>query len=141
MSALGEFLDGSTVDRVHKVLGLTPSGAVRLVDRLVEAELVSREAGPDNRSRAIRLTEDGRRLSEVVREARLEYLLGLTAFLSADAVATLRDLLGQVLAAVVGAKQGGAWTCRLCDLSACRRSQGECPTYNAAVAKDSHRAD
>ena len=29
LSALGQFLDGATVDRVHQVLGVTPSGAVR----------------------------------------------------------------------------------------------------------------
>ena len=34
VSALGQFLDGATIDSVHKVLGVTPSGAVRLVDRL-----------------------------------------------------------------------------------------------------------
>jgi hypothetical protein len=26
------------------------------------------------------------------------------------------------------------WTCRLCDLAACGRAEGECPTANAAAA-------
>ena len=34
LSALHHFLDRPTLDQLHKVLGLTPSGAVRLVDRL-----------------------------------------------------------------------------------------------------------
>ena len=45
LSALAQFLDGATVDRVHQVLGVTPSGAVRLVDRLEAAGLVTRGAG------------------------------------------------------------------------------------------------
>ena len=34
LSALAHFLDRPSLDRLHSVLGLTPSGAVRLVDRL-----------------------------------------------------------------------------------------------------------
>jgi DNA-binding MarR family transcriptional regulator len=135
VSALGQFLDGATIDRVHQVLGVTPSGAVRLIDRLTEADLVSREPGPDKRSRAVRLTDLGHRQSRTVGAARSDYLLALTADLSAAEVTTLRTLLGRVMAAVVSHKDGGAWTCRLCDLDACRRSLGECPTHNAAVAR------
>jgi hypothetical protein len=121
---------------VHDVLGLTPSGAVRLVDRLAEAELVNREPGPDKRSRAVRLTADGHRRAATVGAARSTYLLALTANLSTEEVDTLRALLGRVMTAVVSEKNGGAWTCRLCDLEACRRAQGECPTYNAAIASN-----
>lgn len=134
VSALGQFLDGGTIDRVHQVLGVTPSGAVRLVDRLAEAELVTREPGPDKRSRAVRLTNEGHRRSDDVRAARSSYLLALTDDLRADEVALLRTLLARIIAVVVARKDGGPWTCRLCDLSACRRSLGECPTYNAAAA-------
>lgn len=142
VSALGQFLDGATLDRVHRVLGLTPSGAVRLVDRLAESGLVSREPGPDKRSRAVRLTEEGRRHSDAVRRSRSNYLRELTADLSAAEVATLRGLLARVVGTVVDHKDGGAWTCRLCDLTACRRDQGECPTFAAAAARArrSHRA-
>ena len=52
LSALAEFLDRPTVDQLRKVLGLTPSGAVRLVDRLAGAGLVSRGPGTDGRSRS-----------------------------------------------------------------------------------------
>jgi DNA-binding MarR family transcriptional regulator len=132
LSALAEFLGGSTVDRVHRVLGLTPSGAVRLVDRLEAAGLVTRAPGPDRRSRAIRLTARGRDRALAVGGARWAYLSRLTAGLSPDEVTTLRDLMGRVMGNVVDAKESGAWTCRLCDLSACRRAEGECPAVNAA---------
>lgn len=135
LSALSEFLEGASLDRLHQVLGVTPSGTVRLVDRLSEASLVTRAHGSDGRSRALHLTDSGRSRAETIRHARLTYLLALTDTLSDEEVSHLRDLLGQVMAGVVGLKSGGAWICRLCDLAACRRSLGECPTYNAASSK------
>jgi DNA-binding MarR family transcriptional regulator len=137
LAALAQFLDGGTLDRVHQVLGLTPSGAVRLVDRLEVLGLVRREAGPDARSRAVRLTDEGRDRARRVQAARAAYLSSLTAPLSPDEIDVLRGLLAKVMAGVVAHKDGGAWTCRLCDLTACRRPQGECPAMNAAMARHS----
>src|ERR1700730_15865640 len=54
--ALHEFLDHGTMDQLRQVIGLTPSGAVRLVDRLVRAGHVAREPGADKRSVALVLT-------------------------------------------------------------------------------------
>ena len=135
LSALAQFLDGATVDRVHAVLGVTPSGAVRLVDRLAAAGLVTRGPGSDGRSRAIRLTDAGRDRARAVGAARSTYLDGLLADLSPDEVDDLHRLLGVVMARVVAAKDGGAWTCRLCDLVACGREDGRCPAANAARAR------
>ena len=39
------------------------------------------------------------------------------------------------MANLVAAKEGGGWICRLCDLQACGRPQGECPAANAARAR------
>jgi DNA-binding MarR family transcriptional regulator len=136
LSALAQFLDGATLDQVHQVLGLTPSGAVRLVDRLQRAGLVAREPGTDRRSRAVRLTAAGRQAADGIAAARSAYLDGLVDGLPPDQVDALRNLLAVVMARVVQGKDGGAWTCRLCDLTACRRSQGECPAYNAALLID-----
>jgi DNA-binding MarR family transcriptional regulator len=135
LAALAEFLDGATLDRVHRVLGLTPSGAVRLVDRLQAAGLVVRDPGTDGRSRSVRLTEPGRDRARAVHAARSSYLSRLVGDLSDDEVAQLRGLLGRVIANVVDEKEGGAWTCRLCDLRACGRDEGRCPTANAARAR------
>jgi DNA-binding MarR family transcriptional regulator len=135
LSALAQFLGGATLHRLHQVLGLTPSGAVRLVDRLAAAGLVTRTAGNDARSRSVRLTESGNDRSRAVRAARSSYLGGLLNGLTEGEVSQLHDLLGRVLANVVDAKDGGAWTCRLCDLTACGRADGHCPVANAARAK------
>ena len=136
LSALAQFLDGATLDRVHQVLGVTPSGAVKLVDRLERVGLVSREPGSDRRSRAVRLTASGHEGAAQVGDARSAYLGSLVDPLTPDEVDVLRGLLAKVMAAVVQHKDGGAWTCRLCDLAACRRDEGECPALTLLSAAD-----
>src|SRR5262249_58915530 len=66
LSALHDFLDTPTVDRLAAVLGLSSSGTVRLVDRLQADGLVQRRAGSDGRSTLIGLTAAGRRAGQRV---------------------------------------------------------------------------
>jgi DNA-binding MarR family transcriptional regulator len=135
LSALHTFLDRPTIDRLRQVLGLTPSGAVRLVDRLADAGLVTRGPGDDARSRSVRLTAAGRRAAVRVVAARTAVLDRALADLSANQRRALHALLGKVMGAMVRDKDGGAWICRLCDLAACGRNEGHCPTANAAAAR------
>ena len=135
LSALHHFLDRPTLDQLRQVLGLTHSGAVRLIDRLSAAGLVTRGPGGDGRSRSVILTEEGRRAAERVSAARAAALTDLLRTLSPAERTTLHALIGRVMAAVVHDKDGGAWICRLCDLDACGRNAGRCPTANAAAAK------
>ncbi|MGF7236577.1 MAG: MarR family winged helix-turn-helix transcriptional regulator [Frankia sp.] len=135
LCALHEFLDRPTLDELCRVLGLTPSGAVRLVDRLARAGLVTRTPGDDRRSRAVVLTDEGRRLAAELSATRARTLEGLLNGLSGDERKTLHSLLGRVMANVVEAKDGGAWICRLCDLAACGRAEGHCPAANAAARR------
>jgi DNA-binding MarR family transcriptional regulator len=137
LSALHEFLDQPTLDQLRRVLGLTPSGAVRLVDRLVADGLVVRGPGTDGRSRSVRLTAKGRRAAERIRGARADVLSGALRDLTAEQRGQLHSLSSQVLASLVRAKvQSGrssrGWTCRLCDLTACGRPDGRCPAASAA---------
>jgi DNA-binding MarR family transcriptional regulator len=138
LSALHHFLDRPTLDQLRKVLGLTSSGAVRLVDRLTDAGLVTRGAGDDGRSRSVALTEDGRRMAERITAARAELLTDALDGLSPAERQTLDALMGRVIANMVHSKDGGAWICRLCDLDACGRAAGQCPTANAAATKGTH---
>lgn len=135
LSALHHFLDRPTLDQLRKVLGLTPSGAVRLVDRLADAGLVTRGPGEDGRSRSIALTRKGREAAERVSAARAAVLTDALKELSPDERKVLHALMGRLMASMVHTKDGGAWICRLCDLEACGRVAGECPTANAAAAK------
>ena len=135
ISALHQFLDRPTLDELGRVLGLTHSGTVRLVDRLTRAGLVVRGSGADGRSRSVTLTGEGRRAGERIAVARAGLLAGLLAGFSPAEQETLHALLGRLMAAVVQQKDGGAWICRLCDLQACGRPAGECPAATAARLK------
>jgi DNA-binding MarR family transcriptional regulator len=135
LSALHHFLDRPTLDQLRKVLGLTPSGVVRLVDRLADAGLVTRGAGDDGRSRSVVLTEAGERVAQRVTAARAALLSSALAELSLAERQTLHSLMGRIMASIVRSKDGGAWICRLCDLDACGRPSGQCPAANAAAAK------
>ena len=117
------------------MLGLTPSGAVRLIDRLAADGFVTRSAGPDGRTRSIVLTARGRRVAERVAAARAAVLQPLVDDLSSAEQETLCDLLNRMMAKVVAAKEGGPWICRLCDIGACGRGEGRCPAANAGAVK------
>ena len=135
LSALHHFLDHPTLDQLHKVLGLTPSGAVRLVDRLADAGLVTRGTGKDGRSRSVVLTDAGKRVAAQITAARATLLSSALAELSPAERETLHSLMSRIMASLVRSKEGGAWICRLCDLDACGRPSGHCPAANCAAAK------
>jgi DNA-binding MarR family transcriptional regulator len=135
LSALRQYLNRATLDRLREVLGLTPSGGVRLVDRLSVAGLVTRGPGTDGRSRAVALTARGRRTADKVRAARLDALNSILEPLTPAENETLQALLAKLMAGIVDDKDGGAWLCRLCDVHACGRPEGRCPAANAARAK------
>jgi DNA-binding MarR family transcriptional regulator len=139
LSALHHFLDSPSLDRLRLVLGLTPSGAVRLVDRLAAAGYVTRGAGADGRSRAVTLTPKGQRVAAKVSAERAELLNGALTELSTEERETLHSLMGRLMDYFVrgnlerGPGKAG-WICRLCDTTACGRTDGHCPTANSAAA-------
>jgi DNA-binding MarR family transcriptional regulator len=135
LSALGQFLDLPTLDAVAEVLGLTHSGAVRLVDRLSEADLVERAPGIDRRSRIVSLTAAGQRAAGAVTAARGACLDELVGTLSVDDRRALQRVAGALLTTIVNRKDSGAWICRLCNLAHCGHAEGHCPTACAAAEK------
>jgi DNA-binding MarR family transcriptional regulator len=141
--ALSELLAGRSVDDLRRAVGLTHSGGVRVVDRLVADGLAERRRGADGRSVALALTPRGRRLAGRVQEARRstlhEVLDALDDVERAQLAAILDKLVGAVVATrlearAAGVDPPGGWLCRLCDPLACGRSEGHCPAANAAGA-------
>ena len=137
--ALHEFLGGASIDQLRQVVGLTPSGAVRLIDKLSESGLVKRGPGPDGRSRAVTLTRRGSDAARRVLAARRAGTETLLAGLSTSERDGLTPLLERLLHALTAARLGerassktppGGWLCRLCDFSACGRDEGTCPVAN-----------
>ena len=139
--ALHEFLGGASIDQLRQVAGLTPSGAVRLVDKLSHAGLVRRGPGPDGRSVALTLTRRGDEVARRILAGRRQACETLLAGLSSDEQEMLTPLLERLLQQLTAVrlaereetrKPAGGWLCRLCEFSACRRDVGDCPVANAA---------
>lgn len=138
--ALDEFLGDAHVGRLADVLGLTHSGAVRLVTQLERAGLASRHAGADRRRVEVRLTPSGRRRVRAARTAREGLLRQATSGLTDVEAAALEELLAKLVAARVEerverrrAGDSGPWWCRTCDFAACGRPEERCPAHAAAA--------
>ena len=125
--ALESTLAGGTIDALRRVLGLTHSGAVRLVDRLAADGLVERRVGSDARSVSLWLTPQGRRAARRVsaaREAAAEELL--SALAPSDRLELTR-LLGRVMTAAARTPEEARRVCRLCEVGVCRDGRWPCP--------------
>jgi DNA-binding MarR family transcriptional regulator len=127
LSSLEDFLQEPSIGRVQQVLGLTPSGAVRLVDRLEAIGLVARSMGDDGRIRHVSLTRSGRRVARAVRAERARVLESALAPLTSAERRELDSLLAKILASLRRPPGATRWTCRLCDTGACGRDRGLCP--------------
>jgi DNA-binding MarR family transcriptional regulator len=132
LSTLLHLTDRPSVDTLRRVLGLTSSGTVRLVDRLVEAGYVRRMAGTDGRSTHIALTASGRRAAQRVSAARAAVLDGALAALSEAERRSLTALVSRMLVGLMRGPGATRWMCRLCDTQACGREAGHCPVRSAA---------
>lgn len=135
LSAIDQFLDGPSIDRLAEVTGLSQSGTVRLVDRLERDGLVRRRPGGDGRVTAVSLTPVGRRTARAIEATRLQLLEGVLAPLDPEERDTLAELTGKLLVGMMRKPGATRWTCRLCDLTACGRAQGHCPIERAARAR------
>jgi DNA-binding MarR family transcriptional regulator len=132
LSSLDNFLDRPTIDTLRRVLGLTSSGTVRLVDRLQDENLIERGRGDDRRATALQLTRSGRRAAGEVAAARAGVLHDALATLSGKERETLDGLLAKLLVGMMREPGATRYMCRLCDASACGHAEGRCPVRNAA---------
>lgn len=140
--ALEEFLGDAHVARLADVLGLTHSGAVRLVTQLEAEGLAERRPGADRRRIEVRLTPLGHRRAAAARAARDAVIVETTDGLDAEEGAVLEGLLDRLVGSRVAARvqrrragdPGGAWWCRTCDFGACGRPDGRCPAQVTASA-------
>ena len=132
LSALLHFLDQPSVDLLRQVLGLTSSGTVRLLDKMVESGYAERGPGGDRRSTTVTLTKAGHTVAKRVAAARTEVLHGALAGLTAAERDLLRQVMGKVLVGLMREPGAVRWMCRLCDTGVCRGAEGGCPVGNAA---------
>jgi DNA-binding MarR family transcriptional regulator len=131
LSWLSQFAARPQVGLLHRMLGLTPSGAVRLVDRLEADGHLRRGPGADGRSTSVTLTTSGRRVARRVAAARLEVLENALSVLSDAERETLDALVSRVLVGLKRDSTGTRFMCRLCDATACGHAEGACPVAPA----------
>jgi DNA-binding MarR family transcriptional regulator len=130
--ALHGMAAGTTIDGLRRIVGLTHSGAVRLVDRLAGAGLVERRAAADQRSVALRLTPAGRRAARRVLDQRAAAIESALAGLPDPDRAALARIASRLLPSLGDERL----VCRLCDVEACGRASHDCPMQAAAVTND-----
>ncbi len=135
LSAIDQFLGGTSIDRLASVLGLSQSGAVRVVNRLVEEDLLQRGPGLDARVTSVMVTSAGHRAARRIESARLRLLEEALESLDAHEQEVLATLAGKVLVGMMREPGATRWTCRLCHLGACGRRSGHCPVEQAARAR------
>jgi MarR family transcriptional repressor of emrRAB len=130
---------GISLDTLRKFLRLTPSGAGRLVDRLVAADLAERRAGSsDQRFIALHLTRRGHGIAKLVLAARRDAMGPPLAALASQEQAMLEKLLSKMLSAMTPDRERCDHICRLCEIAAC--PQDVCPVETAALAMQADRA-
>jgi DNA-binding MarR family transcriptional regulator len=127
LSWLANFAPEPGIGLLNRMLGLTPSGAVRMVDRLEADGHLRRGPGADGRSTSVRLTARGGRTARRVAAARLAVLTDALSVLSDEERAELDRLAGKVLVGLRGDPSGSRFMCRLCDATACGHAEGACP--------------
>ncbi len=111
---------GPTNDQLRRVLGLSHSGTVRLVDRLVEDGLVVRREGNDKREIALYATRQGKALREDILVKRLAAVGSLLDPLTKVEQETLASLLHKMLSSLEATDMERRTLCRLCDNRVCR---------------------
>jgi DNA-binding MarR family transcriptional regulator len=124
---------GLSIERLRRALGLTHSGAVRLVDRLEGEELVTRERRGE-RAVSLALTRRGRGAVERIKRARIGAAAGLLSALTEEQQLQLDHLLAQLLEAHTHGDEDLRRICRLCSFDACESGGCACPVSEAATA-------
>jgi DNA-binding MarR family transcriptional regulator len=125
--ALAGTAAGGSIDTLARIVGLSHSGAVRLVDRLERDDLVERRRGADQRSAALVLTPAGRRRARRVVTRRNAEMYSVAALLTAGEQEALMRAAERVMHELGVELDAERRLCRLCDLEACQRRRGRCP--------------
>ncbi|WP_247989074.1 MarR family winged helix-turn-helix transcriptional regulator [Bradyrhizobium sp. 186] len=123
---------GMTNDKLRRILGLSHSGTVRLVDRLVSDRLVERRQGQDGREVALHLTAKGVATRNDLMTSRISAVASLLDVLSPAETKRLETLLHELLARQDTSEMDRFTICRMCDDSVCTN----CPLPTTKSERD-----
>jgi DNA-binding MarR family transcriptional regulator len=110
---------GCSVNWLHDRLGLTQSGAVRLLDRLQQDGLVTRKRTAGRREVSLAITPSGEALVGRGVSARSQAIESLLDGLPAADRGQLVSLIERVLSLQALPRDEGDVACRLCNWSVC----------------------
>ncbi len=110
---------GPSNDQLRRILGLSHSGTVRLIDRLVADGLVERREGSDKRAVALYVSKRGRAVREEILKGRLDAIRPLLENLSGAEQETFTALLHKMLSSMDTTDMERRTLCRLCDDRVC----------------------
>jgi DNA-binding MarR family transcriptional regulator len=121
-----------TNDKLRRILGLSHSGTVRLVDRLVSDRLVERRSGKDDREIALHLTAKGAASRKDLLSSRISAVASFLDVLSPSERKRLRELIRDVLARQDTSEIDRFTICRMCDNAVC----SNCPLPTTVSKRD-----
>lgn len=121
-----------TNDKLRRILGLSHSGTVRLVDRLVSDRLVERRPGKDGREVALHLTAKGAASRKDLLTSRISAVASFVDVLSASERKRLGELIRNVLARQDTSEMDRFTICRMCDNGVC----SNCPLPTTVSKRD-----
>ncbi len=124
---------GRPVAWLRDLLGLTTSGATRLVDQLQAQGLVERQPGPDARTKSLVLTAAGTALAADLLDARDRAIASVLEPLGSDDRAALERIAAQLVGGLTDDRLMGERACRMCDRGACRAG-APCPLDHTVTA-------
>jgi DNA-binding MarR family transcriptional regulator len=123
---------GITNDKLRRILGLSHSGTVRLVDRLVSDRLVERRPGKDGREVALHLTAKGAAFRKDLLTSRISAVASFVDVLSPSERKRLGELIRDVLARQDTSEMDRFTICRMCDNGVC----SNCPLPTTVSKRD-----
>jgi DNA-binding MarR family transcriptional regulator len=134
--ALHEFADGDSIAPLARVLGVSHSRAVRVIDQLESRGWARRRVDPrDGRAVSVRLTASGKRVAERGLRAREAAIGGFLAPLSTSQRRTLDAIAGTALGGQAVSVDAARRICRLCDACECGHDEGQCPVTRSRRAR------
>ncbi|MCC5637015.1 MarR family transcriptional regulator [Nostoc sp. CHAB 5844] len=111
---------GIPIELLRRALGMSHSGAVRLVERLEKQGLIFRErCSVDRRSVELKLTPEGEAMVCKIHQARLKAIEEAIASLSSKDRIHLCRISNQILFSLTKTKDTAITICRLCDETNC----------------------
>ncbi len=117
------------IQDIARIVGLTHSATVRLVDRL-EKDWLVRRLGRKGREVRVEVTARGRRRAGQFQDRRIAAAENLLAVLDEDERAVFARTLDKLLEVSVAGREGAEHICRACDRDGCRAE--DCPVDAAA---------